>query len=296
MDDTYYHPPVRHTAKGTPYLTEPGYVLMGMTALVDSLLLNLSGFLSGFDSELGFSDYIGEDPGELSDGERLCKIAGQLCYLSFGPGRTKNVDALKYFYNILESGHGSVIEHLNFTFLFYGISRSLTHELVRHRAGMAYSQVSQRYVDGSKLRFVMRPEFAGDPNLIELFEQHIDQAAMDYDQLATYLLDKRHRQGVTGTKTELRKGVNQVARSVLPNDTEAPIMVTGNTRAIRHFLNMRGGLAAETEIRRIAVPTARIMRAEAKHIFQDVSVDNYHFLHGEEVGLPDTVKLQFPKV
>ncbi len=76
--------------------------------------------------------------------ELVVETAGRLCYLSFGTGRST---ASEYIANILASRHGSVLEHAVCGFIFTGISRSLTHELVRHRAGMAYSQLSQRYVD-----------------------------------------------------------------------------------------------------------------------------------------------------
>src|SRR3989304_9631067 len=102
--------------------------------------------------------------------------------MSFGPGRTTNANAVWYFdgkpgkpeTGIKGQKHGSVLDHPNYTILNYGISRSLTHELVRHRAGCAYSQLSQRYVGGKMLRFVERPEYVGDPFLHEQFESRID--------------------------------------------------------------------------------------------------------------------------
>ena len=86
--------------------------------------------------------------GESTDGERLAEFAGRLCYMSqHNPASRSTRD---YLENIKKQGHGSVLEHANYSLLLEGVSRSLTHELVRHRAGFAYSQLSQRYVDESR--------------------------------------------------------------------------------------------------------------------------------------------------
>ena len=101
--------------------------------------------------------------GESTDGERLAEFAGRLCYMSQRnpAGRSTR----EYLQNILKQGHGSVLEHANYSLLLEGISRSLTHELVRHRAGFAYSQLSQRYVDESEAAFVVPPAIIGDEAL-----------------------------------------------------------------------------------------------------------------------------------
>ena len=89
----------------------------------------LAGFLSGFDESLQFAAYP-HDPTTLPDGAQLCKIAGQVCYMSFGPKRTFNAQATRYFDNLKSSGHGSVFQTCQLTMLFYGISRNVTHELM----------------------------------------------------------------------------------------------------------------------------------------------------------------------
>lgn len=261
------------TTNGTPYLREPGVVLVSKPSVNTG---NLAVFMDSYDPTLHFEDYL-QDPSVLPAGEQLCKTMGQLCYLSFGPQRSKNNQAARYFDNILESGHGSVLEHANYSFVFYGISRSLTHELVRHRAGFAFSQVSQRYVDGTKLRFVMRPEFlpSRSPELAEMFYDDIDQARLRYDQYAERLLqspDLEQLRKDRMSRTDLRKRVNQVARGVLPNFTEAPIGVTANVRAWRHFCNMRGSVHAESEIRRLTVMVAKCLKVVAPLLFADVSL------------------------
>ena len=101
--------------------------------------------------------------GPASDGERLAEFAGRLCYMSQrNPAKRTTPE---YLLNILKQGHGSVLEHANYSLLLEGVSRSLTHELVRHRAGFAYSQLSQRYVDESEAAFVVPPAIIGDDAL-----------------------------------------------------------------------------------------------------------------------------------
>ncbi len=246
------HSPVHHTKAGTAYLKTPGVVML---ARPRTNVAGLEGFLGGFDPELGFPGYL-DDPTALSDSSQLCKTAGQLCYASFGSRRTTNENAAAYFERLTSAGHGSVLEHASFSFLLYGISRSVTHELVRHRAGVGISQISQRYVSGAVLRFVERPEYAADAELHRLFEERVDRAAAEYEAMAGRLLE-RQGQGAAMLEadraTDARKKVQQTARSLLPNETEAPMMFTGNVRALRHIIEMRADEHAESEIRNLAI-------------------------------------------
>ena len=245
------HSPVYRTRAGTTYLRVPGVVML---ARPRTNVAGLGGFLEGFDPDLGFPAYV-EDPTRLPDSSQLCKTAGQLCYASFGPRRTTNENAAAYFERLTSAGHGSVLEHANFSFLLYGISRSVTHELVRHRAGVGISQISQRYVSGRVLRFVERPEYQDDPELHAFFEERADRAAAEYEAMADRLLE-RQKSGAAlldaEHKTDARKKVQQTARSVLPNETEAPMVFTGNVRALRHIIEMRADGHAESEIRNLA--------------------------------------------
>ena len=245
------HSPVYRTRAGTTYLRVPGVVML---ARPRTNVAGLGGFLEGFDPDLGFPAYV-EDPTWLPDSSQLCKTAGQLCYASFGPRRTTNENAAAYFERLTSAGHGSVLEHANFSFLLYGISRSVTHELVRHRAGVGISQISQRYVSGRVLRFVERPEYQDDPELHALFEERANRAAAEYEAMADRLLE-RQKSGAAlldaEHKTDARKKVQQTARSVLPNETEAPMVFTGNVRALRHIIEMRADGHAESEIRNLA--------------------------------------------
>lgn len=232
-------------------------------------------FLAGFGSEKRFDRYL-DDPTEIPPASQLSKSAGQLCYLSFGESRTTNDRADRYLANIKESGHGSVLEHPTFTFLFYGVSRSLTHELVRHRAGTAFSQVSQRYVDGSVLRFVERPEYQDEGLLHQGFEESIDAAAERYHFLASEL--GRLQEGgdphlAAEARRDLRKRVQQAARSCLPNDTEAPIIFSANCRALRHIIEMRASEHAEIEIRNLFLLVFLCMATCDPLLFDDYRVE-----------------------
>jgi thymidylate synthase (FAD) len=267
------HSSVYHTVAGTPYLKAPGVVML---AKPQTNVTGLQDFLCGFDPSLNFPAYL-EDPTVLPESSQLCKTAGQLCYASFGPRRTTNEDAAQYFERLTSAGHGSVLEHASFSFLLYGISRSVTHELVRHRAGVGVSQISQRYVSGAVLRFVERPEYQSDPKLHRLFEERADRAAAEYEAMATRLLERQKKGNPlldAEHRTDARKKVQQTARSLLPNETEAPMVFTGNVRALRHIIEMRADEHAESEIRALAVRIFLCLFAADPILFGDYELRN----------------------
>jgi thymidylate synthase (FAD) len=264
------HSPVSRTDAGTAYLKTPGVVML---ARPQTNVAGLGGFLEGFDEALRFPEYL-DDPTELPDSSQLCKTAGQLCYASFGPRRTTNENAATYFGRLTSAGHGSVLEHANFSFLLYGISRSVTHELVRHRH-LGFSQVSQRYVSGSVLRFVERPEYQDGGGLHRLFEERADRAAAEYEGMAGRLLERQEGGDAllsADYKTDARKKVQQTARSLLPNETEAPMVCTGNVRAWRHVVEMRADEHAESEIRALAVRVFLCLAVADPILFGDYEI------------------------
>ena len=114
----------------------------------------------------------------------IVEVSARLCYMSFGRGRK---DIKDFITNLLAKGDGSVFEHVNYGFVFTGVSRSLTHELVRHRAGFAYSQRSQRFVDEAESPFVIPPALAEDRNGTEearsILKQALESAASTYEDL-----------------------------------------------------------------------------------------------------------------
>lgn len=205
--------------------------------------------------------------GEHTDGERLAEFAGRLCYMS--QGNPANRPTREYLDNIKKQGHGSVLEHANYSILLEGVSRSLTHELVRHRAGFAYSQLSQRYVDESQAAFVVPPAVAGDPALEAAWREQIESAQRTYVALVDQLMD-RYRW--VDDKIHRRKMAREAARGVLPNSTETKIVATANVRAWRTMLELRSSEGAELEIRRCAVAVLRLLMAEAPGFFSDFEI------------------------
>jgi thymidylate synthase (FAD) len=205
--------------------------------------------------------------GESTDGERLSEFAGRLCYMSQkNPAKRPTRE---YLENIKKQGHGSVLEHANYSFLIEGVSRSLTHELVRHRAGFAYSQLSQRYVDESQAHFVMPPAIIGDEALETRWREQMDAAQKSYVALVESLMQ---RYAWVGDKIHRRKMAREAARGVLPNSTETKIVVTGNARAWRTMLELRTSEGAELEIRRCAVEILRVLQGEAPGFFSDFEI------------------------
>jgi thymidylate synthase (FAD) len=218
-----------------------------------------------------FSRFLADEQVEFisdsnSEAEKLVKVGGQLCYRSFGKGRKTDADYLRH---ILECGHGSVLEHANWTILITDVSRTLTHELVRHRAGMAYSQESQRYVAASDVSFVIPAAiYAAGEAALALHKTHCMAAQVSYEQLCK-ALEPSHAH-ITDP-TERRKATRQAARAVLPGCTVTSIQVTGNARAWRNFLEQRGSNHAEPEIRALAMVLLPLLQAEAPVLFGDFS-------------------------
>ena len=205
--------------------------------------------------------------GDSSDGEKLAEFAGRICYMSqHNPaGRT----TAEYLTNILTQGHGSVFEHAVYVLLIEGISRSCSHELVRHRAGFGYSQLSQRYVDESHAAFVMPPAIIGDAVLEREWTAQVEAAQAAYVHAVNGLMTKYE---AVGDKVHRRKMAREAARSVLPNATEVKIVVSANIRAWRTMLELRTGEGAEMEIRRTAIAILRLLQSEAPGFFSDFEV------------------------
>ena len=205
--------------------------------------------------------------GESTDGERLAEFAGRLCYMS--QKNPANRTTRDYLENIKKQGHGSVLEHANYSILIEGVSRSLTHELVRHRAGFAYSQLSQRYVDESKAEFVVPPAILGDAVLEDAWRAQMHAAQASYVALVDQLMT---RYGWVADKIHRRKMAREAARGVLPNSTETKIVATANARAWRTMLELRTSEGAEMEIRRAALAILRLLQSEAPGFFTDFEV------------------------
>ena len=198
--------------------------------------------------------------------EQLVEMAGRQCYESWSnPGGKTNAE---YIGNMLGHGHMSVIEHGTATFRLTGVSRSFTHELVRHRL-FSYSQLSQRYVSEKDAAFVEPEVIASDPKAHEIFLRSVSHSRNAYNQLNEIL---KGRFEDLQDKTLRRKKAREAARAVLPNATETKIVVTGNFRAWRHFIRMRAAEHTDVEIRAVAMEILRQLKGLSPSVFGDFEV------------------------
>ncbi|MEC9438647.1 MAG: FAD-dependent thymidylate synthase [Chloroflexota bacterium] len=215
----------------------------------------------------------------------VIEISARMCYMSFGRGRR---DITDFINNLLSSKDGSVFEHVNYGFIVTGVSRSLTHELVRHRAGFAYSQRSQRYVDETEGTFVVPPALSSERDFSKEARKVLDDAlihaAESYTELVT-ALEKSLPKSIFDSNTDRRKAIRQAARSVLPNATETKVFITANVRALRHFIEMRGAIFADWEIRFLAIEILKLLQVEAPLLFGDFLIED----------LDDGTQITYPK-
>jgi thymidylate synthase (FAD) len=205
---------------------------------------------------------------DADGGQALAEFAGRACYQSWAKPNPATATNAGYLRHILEVGHLSVLEHGTVSMYLTGVSRSLTHELVRHRH-FSYSQLSQRYVPETDAAVVEPGVIAEDPVLHEKFLAAADAALAAYTDLLEGL-EKRFADVPNATLR--RKQARQAARAVLPNATETRIVVTGNYRAWRHFVAMRASEHADVEIRELAVACLRELQRVAGNVFGDFRI------------------------
>lgn len=199
----------------------------------------------------------------------LVEFMGRHCYRSWSKGRGTQ----EYIENIIDEGHTSVMEHTTINFAISGVSRSLSHELVRHRVGVAISQESQRYVEAKDLNFVVPPLYLYESGG-ELMGPRIDSFITECHgaQLAyAALMDSM----ATGDTTLDKKRRTESARSVLGNAAETRLGWTVNMTALRHFFMKRGALGADLEIRRLACKMFNVVKRDESPFymfFQDMDI------------------------
>jgi thymidylate synthase (FAD) len=202
---------------------------------------------------------------DADGGQALAEFAGRACYQAWSKPNPATATNAGYLQHILEVGHLSVIEHATATFYLTGVSRSLTHELIRHRH-FSFSQLSQRYVPEHDAAMVEPAVIADDPELHRKFVAATEASVAAYTELLDGL---QLRFADVPSATLRRKQARQAARAVLPNATETRIVVTGNYRAWRHFIAMRATEHADVEIREIAVLCLRELTRIAPNVFRD---------------------------
>jgi thymidylate synthase (FAD) len=217
-----------------------------------------------------------------SDSDKLVEAMGRLCYRSWVPGLNANVTKVRegnapYLKNIIGSGHGSVLEHATSNWIFADVSRVFTHELVRHRAGTAFSQESLRYVRLTDLGLWIPPETAS-PRLVELFSATFRSLEEIQLELAKHFeLDK------PGANFEQKKKITSAMRRLAPIGLSTTIGVSFNMRALRHVIEMRTAESAETEIRLVFGQVAEIAKDRWPALFQDFTMnEKYEWVSGNK--------------
>jgi thymidylate synthase (FAD) len=205
----------------------------------------------------------------LNPGQLLIEAAGRACYRSWEPGLNPNVskvrtDQAEYFINILRSGHGSVLEHSNYTFVIWDVSRIFTHELVRHRAGSAFSQESLRFVRIKEMGFRI-PEAMEPlrPQIISILETLED---FQVSAAETFGLDEQ------GLPFHTTKEITSAMRRLAPEGISTMIIWTANVRTLRHVIQARTDPGAEEELRLVFNKIGQIMVQEAPLLFGDFAV------------------------
>jgi len=205
---------------------------------------------------------------DAEGGQALAEFAGRACYQSWKKPNPATATNAGYLAHILDVAHLSVLEHGTVTFYLSGVSRSFTHELIRHRH-FSYSQLSQRYVPGRDAAMVEPEVIASDPDLHKTFVEAAEASVRAYNELLEGL-EQKFADEPNGTLR--RKQARQAARAVLPNAAETRIVVTGNYRAWRHFINLRATEAADVEIREVAVECLRQLQGVAPNVFADFTI------------------------
>lgn len=204
--------------------------------------------------------------------EQLSEYAGRICYMSQA-NPAKRTTA-QYLAHILEAKHGSVLEHGMFSYLLEGVSRSLTHELIRHRVGTAVSQLSQRFVDESDTALVCPPEIVNHPRIEARWLATCERALEEYRVLCKTLDEASSDDGVP--KTLRRKRIREAARSVLPNCVETKLVWSCNLRELRHILLLRGSIHADLEFQALAKTLLTVTRPLAPGALADLTWSPEH--------------------
>ncbi len=183
------------------------------------------------------------------------KFAGEL----FDEKEEKPEKQKEFIAKVVASGHESPLEHVKFTFAVEGVSRALTHQLVRHRIA-SYSQQSQRYVKETDFDYVVPPSISADESLKKEFVQTMRLIQASYNKI----LESFRINGKTGEQA------NQDVRFVLPQAAETKIVVTMNCRELTHFFHQRCCARAQWEIKRLAERMLAIVKKSLPEVFEAV--------------------------
>lgn len=243
----------------------PQAIVMGDTGCLDGV--------RDFLDAIGAQNWMTPGADVKSDGELLVEVAGRTCYKSFGTALNKNLtrvrsDHHEYIGNILTTHHGSVLEHATTTVGFVNVSRIFTHELVRHRAGCAYSQESMRFVRLEDVGMFIPSCIKEDPKALAMFTA-ATEAAEDYYKRLTNLLI---RDDMPFAK---KKEITSAIRRIAPSGHATNIVVTANHRAWRHLFELRTARGVEEEIGVVFSELAEQFRKHYPAFYQDMSVGHF---------------------
>lgn len=208
---------------------------------------------------------------EPNPGQLLVEASGRLCYRSWKEGLNPNVtrirkDQEEYFLNIMRSGHGSVLEHANYSFILYDISRVFSHELIRHRAGSAFSQESLRFVRLQDIGFRI-------PEVLEPMRPEIMSILETLEEFQIAAAEKFNLDG-TDIPFHHKKEITSAMRRLAPDGLSTVIIWTANVRTLRHTIQMRTDPSAEEELRFVFNKIGEIMVREAPYLFADFTVND----------------------
>lgn len=246
-------------------LVEPKVFIVGETRIIgEELQLYLD--------HLGISEWTSDAP---TDAEKIIEVMGRLCYRSFKPGLNPNVTKIRehnreYLENIIKVKHGSVIEHPMVNFIFADVSRVFTHELVRHRVGVAISQESLRFVRLDKLRFWMPSCFKDHKKKEQLIRMLVKKVEADEKfqlRLAKILEIDQEK------SFEIKKELTSAMRRLAPDGLATTIGWSANFRTIRHIIEMRTDPGAEEEIRLVAGKIAEKVCERYPNTFGDYETE-----------------------
>ena len=214
-----------------------------------------------FERAIGKSWRIDKD---ATDSELLIEYCGRVCYLSFGENQSPKNNR-QYIRNLIDQGHESVLEHATWSFLATNITRSFTHQLVRHRVGFSFSQLSQQYADQSDTPYTKIDQMDLPPEKRAHWIQIRDELHAFYQELITDASMENEK--------EMRRRRYSAARLVLPNDLNTVVAFSANARSLRHFLTIRGGIVGDLEMRRFSASLLDLISGEAPAVFEDFSTE-----------------------
>lgn len=185
--------------------------------------------------------------------EKIIEKAGRVAHQSFNKETPDSY--IKFIRMLIKLGHTSVLEHAVASFKISGVSRSLTHQLVRHRIA-SYTQKSQRYVDESTFEYVTPDKIKENEAAFDIYNNFMNYCKETYKKLKEIGIPKED------------------ARFVLPNATKTEIVLTANLREFRHMISLRGSKEAQWEIRRMFIEILKILKEYAPTVFEDFIIEN----------------------